>query len=223
MVGDIDFDKALDTIIKNQKITEKSGGKIDRVKASEPDEINKSLMQDTLSVSTPLFNIGYKDTDIGYDGDKLIHKEICTNILLEMLFGNSSEFFQQLYDEGLINNSFGAQYVGNADYGYSIIGGESENPKNVLDRITDYLKNVNDKGLSEEDFNRTKKKLSGYHLMDLNSIEYIATNFVSYYFKNSSLLKYLDIINEVRFSDIQRRFDIHLNSDNYALSVVMPK
>jgi len=223
IIGDIDFDNALDIIKNNQKITKKSSDKIDRVKTSEPNKINESIIEDKLNVSTPLFNIGYKDIDIGYDGDKLIHKEICTYILLEMLFGNSSEFFQHLYEEGLINNSFGSQYIGNKDYGYSIIGGESESPKTVLERVEDYIKNIKEKGLSERNFKRIKKKLTGYHLMELNSIEYIATNFVSYYFKNSSLLRYLDIIDEVSFSDVQKRFDIHLNDDNHVLSVVMPK
>ncbi|MGF7058799.1 EF-P 5-aminopentanol modification-associated protein YfmH [Brassicibacter mesophilus] len=223
IIGDVDFDNALDIIRKNQKISEKPSKIIERVRTSEPDKVNRKTIQDTLSVSTPIFNIGYKDTDIGYDGDKLIHKEICTNILLEMLFGNSSEFFQQLYDEGLITNSFGSQYVGNKDYGYSIIGGESESPKTVLERIEHYIKNTREKGLSKEDFNRIKKKLIGYHLMELNSIEYIATNFVSYHFKNSSLLRYLDIINEVSISDVQKRFDVHMNDDNHVLSIVMPK
>ncbi len=223
IIGDIDFDKALSIIKNNQKNIEKPSGEITRVKTTETNEVNKNLIQDTLSVSTPLFNIGYKDTDIGYDGDKLVHKEICTNILLEMLFGNSSEFFQQLYDEGLINNAFGAQYIGNMDYGYSIIGGESEDPKSVLEKIRQHIGNINERGLSEEDFDRTKKKLVGYHLMELNSIEYIATNFVSYYFKNSSLLRYLDIIKKVELSDVQRRFELHLSDNNHILSVIMPK
>lgn len=223
IVGDIDFEKSLRIITKHQKDSKESVNKIERSRVIEPNGIKESLVEDSLSVSTPLFNIGIKDSDVGYDGDKLIHKEICTNILLEMLFSSGSELYQKLYEEGLINNSFGAQYVGNLEYGYSIIGGESEKPKVVLEKILEYIKEISEKKLSVEDFNRIKKKFIGYHLMDLNSIEYIATNFVNYHFKNSSLLRYLEIIEKIDFSDVESRFEKYLNENNYALSIIYPK
>jgi len=224
MVGDIDFDKALEVVNSNQK-TEYNDMKEDitRIYGEEPKDIKEKYIEEKLSVSTPLFNIGFKETDIGYDGDKLVKKEIATNILLEMLFGESSEFFQRLYEKGLINNSFGTQYIGHKDYGHSILGGESEDPKKVLEEIVEYLKNLKIDKLSEEDFTRIKKKFLGYHLMDFNSIEYIATNFVNFYFSNSSLLGYIDILDNLTFGDVEERFNQHFTENNYTLSTVVPK
>ncbi|RKD34754.1 zinc protease [Thermohalobacter berrensis] len=221
IVGDIDFDKALEIVEKNQREDiENYTGSIKRFYPEEPKEIKNQFMEEKMSISTPLFNIGFKDSDVGYYGDKLLKKQIVTDILHEMLFGESSEFFQKLYDEGLIDNTFGTQYVGNKDYGYSILGGESEKPKVVMEEILNYITKLKNEKLSEEDFNRIKKKFIGYHLMDFNSLEYIANTFIKYYFNNTSLINYLRILQEVDFKDIVERFNSHFTSENYTLSIV---
>lgn len=224
MVGDIDFPEALDIIEKNQREDLKRlEGEIKREYPQEPEAINKKKIEEHLPVATPMFNIGFKDFDIGYDGDKLIYKEILTNILLEMLFGESTEFYNQLYEEGLINNSFGAQYVAHKDYGHTIMGGESEKPEVVLDRILDYIDKQKYVGLSKDNFNRIKKKAIGNHVMNYNSIEYIGNSFIGHYFNNSSILNYLEIMEKVKFEDLENRFKQHLTLDNYTLSLISPK
>ncbi|KNF09932.1 M16 family peptidase [Gottschalkia purinilytica] len=222
IVGDIDINKALDIIEKNQNIKENTSKEIKRVYEEEPKEINEEIIEESSSISTPIFNIGFKDFDVGYDGKKLVHKEICINMILEMLFGYSSEFFQQLYEEGLINNSFGSQYVAYKDYGHSIIGGESENPKLVLDKIIKYIEEVKSKGLDKDSFNRIKKKFIGYNFEEFNSIESIGNNFASYYFKNFNFLEYANLTENITFPDIEERFVKHFNN-NYTLSIVSPK
>lgn len=224
MVGDIDFTKAIELINKHQRTDmEDYEGDIKREYPDEPKIINKKKIEEHLSVSTPMFNIGFKDLDIGFDGDKLIYKEILTNILLEMLFGESTEFYKQLYEEGLINNSFGAQFVAHRDYGHTIMGGESEKPEIVLDRLLDYINKQRNVGLSKDSFKRIKKKAIGQHVMDFNSIEFIANSFIGHHFNNSSILNYLDIMESVRFEDLEDRFNNHLTIDNYTLSLILPK
>lgn len=223
MIGDIDFEKALSIIEEKQKTTEILKKEISRIKIQEPEAINEKIIEEKSSVSIPLFYIGYKDLDVGYDGEKLVHKEICTNILLEVLFGNSSNFYQKLYEEGLINDSFGFQYVGYKDYGHALLGGESSDPKEVYNRILENIENEVKKGISEEDFNRTKKKLIGYHIMDLNSIENIATSFINYYYRKYSIINYIDALEKVSISDIEERCKKFLNKESCCLSIVNPK
>lgn len=223
MIGKIDFKKAIEIVKVNVKKEVKKGVEIVKDYPEEPKEINKKEVIENLTVSTPLFNIGFKDNDIGFDGEKLILKNITTNILLEMLFGESSEFYKRLYDRGIINSSFGGQFIGARDYGHTLIGGESEDPKKVLSEVLDYIDKVKDDGLSEDEFNRIKKKFMGHHIMDLNSIEYIATSFVSQHFNNSSILEYLDLLDKVSFEDVLNRLKSHLTRYNYTISIINPR
>ncbi len=223
MIGDIDFEKALTIIEKGQKNVRKLDNGITRIKVKEPEEINKSIIEEKLSVSIPLFNIGFKDIDVGYDGEKLIGKEICTSVLLEVLYGSSSAFFQELYKEGLINQNFGFQYLGYKDYGYAVLVGESKAPKEVHKRILQVAVNVSKKGISEDDFKRTKRKLIGYHITDLNSIDNIATAHINYYYKNSHIFNYLEVLEGITINDLEKRSRDFLNEKNCCLSIVNPK
>lgn len=223
MIGDIDFKKALSIIEGLQKSSEKSGKSISRIKVQEPAYICKSIVEESLSVSIPLFYIGFKDLDIGYDGEKLVHKEICTNILLEILFGSSSDFYQELYEEGLIDNSFGFQYLGYKEYGFAILAGKSNKPKEVHKRVLENTELVMKKGISEDDFERTKRKLMGYHITDLNSIDNIATSYINYFYKNFSMLNYLDVLERITLHEIEERCKGFLNEKSCCLSIVNPK
>ncbi|EOD01250.1 EF-P 5-aminopentanol modification-associated protein YfmH [Caldisalinibacter kiritimatiensis] len=224
MVGNIDYEKSLGIISDAlRRDLKEFSGEIKRVYTKEEVSINQRIVEEKLTVSTPLFNLGFKDIDVGYYGDKLLKKEIVTNILLEMLFGNSSEFYQSLYEEGLINSSFGTQYVGYKDYGHSILGGESEEPNKVMERVLEYIKRLDKQGLNNNDFNRIKKKMIGYHMIDLNSIEYIANKFTSYYLVNTFLTKYMDILEGIKYDDIIERFNDHFTESNYTLSIVKSK
>ena len=224
MVGDVDFDKAVEVIDKSQKSDiQEYEGEIKRNYVNEKKSINKKIIEENLSVSMPLFNLGFKDTDVGFDGKKLLAKEIATNIILEMIFGESSEFYQEMYNEGFINNSFGGQYIGSKDYGHSIVGGEASKPKEVKDKIISYIEGLKEKGLDNADFERIKKKFIGNHLSEFDSMDYIANKFTSYYFNNILLTDYFESIENIKFNDVEKRFKEHFNEVNCTLSIVNPK
>ncbi|MBS4535422.1 insulinase family protein [Clostridium sp. D2Q-14] len=224
MVGDINFEKAIDVINKNMNRGISNDIKnIERIYPNEPKEINNKYIEEKLSVSIPLFNIGFKDYDVGYDGDELIKKQITTNVLLDILFGTGTEFYKNMYEKGIINNNFGSQFTANKTYAHSIIGGESDDPKEVLNKVLEYIKKIKKQGLNEEDFKRIKNKMLGHHVMNFDSLDYIANSFIKYTFNNTSLLNYLNILEDVTFDDIIHRFDNHFNKDNCTLSVIKSK
>lgn len=222
-IGDFDINDTLETIKSAQKIIDKKTTEnIKRSKPDEPKKMFEEMIEEKLSVSVPLFNIGFKDYDLSACGDELLLREISTNILIDMLFSSSSEFYQSNYESGLINSTFGSQYVNSKNYAHIIIGGESNKPEEVLDRIKQHIKKIEKNGLSEENFIRTKKKLKGYHIMNLNSIEYISNNFIKYYFNETSLMKYLELLNNISFVDIKNRFTNVFRDDNFTFSVIKP-
>ena len=200
-------------------ITATKENEIKRFYPDEPKKTNKQYVEQNLSVATPLFNIGFKDTDVGYDGDKLLKKEITTSIILEMISGDSSELFNSLYDEGLVNDNFGSDCELEKDYGFSYIGGESINPQEVYDRILNYIENTT---LDESSFIRCKKVETGRFLRLWNSVDNITNNMVSYLFRNIDVFKYQDICDSITFEDVKERFSSHFTRENSVLSVIKP-
>lgn len=222
LVGDINFDKALEVINKVERKDFEIGEEIIRLYPEEKKGVLHNYIEENMITSMPLLAIGFKDNDLYYNGEKLIKRELVSNILLDMIFGVSSEFYQELYNEGLIDGSFGGNYSGYNDYGHSIISGQTNEPEVVADRIIAYIKNLKNNGLSKEDFMRIKKKSIGYNLMGFNSIEYIGNNFANYYFMDFNFLDYLNIYEKISYEDILNRLHMHFADDNYVLSVIKP-
>ncbi|MBU5313534.1 insulinase family protein [Tissierella carlieri] len=222
IVGDLSFDEIIKVIDESERKDYKEVEKINRVFPEEPKEVREKFIEESMMTSSPLFYIGFKDTNNELEGEKRVRKDFITNFILDMLFGSSSVFYNDMYEEGLIDSSFGAYYTGKKSYGHSMIVGESKDPKEVYNRIMLFFEKEITSILLEEDFNRIKKKSMGEFLMGLNSVEFIANTFISLYFDDFLLIDYLDILESIEYKDIVERFNNHFTKDNSVLSIINP-
>lgn len=223
VVGDLDFDKIKETVINNLRTDIPVIENIERFYPVEPDGVNMKEIVETLDVSLPLFNIGFKDLQIGLSGRELLKREITTDLIIDMLFKKGSEFYKELYNANLVNDSFSGDYTGRYDHGYTLIGGESKDPYEVKSRLFDYIEKIKEDGFKEEQFEIIKKRYLGGYLKYFDSLDFIANNFISYHFKDINLLDYIDVVKEITIDDIQSRFAEHFTKDNSVISIVNPK
>lgn len=222
IAGDVNPDKILSVIESGIKNNTPFEEEITKLYPDEPDSIHCNYAEQSLSVAMPMFMMGFKDIDTGYDGKALLKKEIEIAILIKMIFGKSSALYNKLYESGLITPSFGADYTAQADYGYTSIEGESPEPKRVYEMMLDEIDNLRTKGLSCEDFERIKKVVWGKYIKSLNDVEDYSVSFMQNIFKNINYLDYYEVYESVTFEDVKARFDNHFVRERAALSVVNP-
>ena len=215
--GNVDIEKV--AAVADKYVQKSNSGDVKCFFPYEPDNINKSTVTQKLSVSQPLFAVGFKDNDTGYDGGQLLKKEIVTSILLEMIAGEGSPLYNRLYDSGLINESFGTEYEGEPNYGFSSFIGESPDPYKVRDEI---LKEFSGCELKEEDFARAKKVEYGNFLRMWNSVENLSNTMIADLFKNINIFEFKKICGEITFEDVNKRFASHYKAENCVLSVIEP-
>lgn len=215
--GNVDCEKIEQLV--NKYVTANPNTEIKRFLPDEPKVINKKYKEQKLSISTPLFQIGFKDTDVGYGGTKLLRKEIITSILLEILLGEGSDLYNKLYTEGLINDSFDADFEAEISYGFSSFSGESTDPDKVLDTILQSFSNME---FNEEEFERAKKVELARYLRMWNSVEGVSNTMVSDLFKGINIFEYSDIVKDITLDDVKLRFKEHFDEKNCAMSVIKP-
>jgi len=196
---------------------------IKRIYPDEPNTIVKSSHSVKLDVAQPLFLLGFKDTDVGYDGYKLLKKEIIISLLMEILFGRSSTIYEELYEAGLIDDRFSFSYEGQKDYGFCTIGGETRDPERLYETLIDSINQAKQKGIEVEDFERVKKKFNGNFIQGFNSLDFIATNFVAYHHKNINIFDYIKALNEIKVEDLNKKLEEFFEMTRCATSTVMPK
>lgn len=221
IVGDVDY---LEIFSKISNITShypiKSTPTYKNIFLTEPEEINKAFIEDRLAISTNLFKIGFKDNHFEGRGLASIKEEAGMKILLEMIFGKSSQLYKTLYEKGLINNSFSFDYFIEPTHAFSVLGGTSPNPEVVKQMVVDEITRVKNSGLIYEDFYRIKRKKHGEFIKIFNSTDKIHEVFIPAYFKDTSIFNYLDIYEEITFENILDFLDQKFNMKNMALSKV---
>ena len=226
VIGGVDVDKTLECINANIVQKPSSSEPIKRVYPVEDKKINQKYIQQNLSVSIPLFMIGFKDTEVSANPQELFKKSIECEIISKILFGKSSELYRNLYDNGLINDNFGAEYSFSALYENSfahyIIEGESSNPQKVFDEVISYIKTMQNNGIPVEIFERAKKVVWSEYITLFNNIENVSHAFIDFLFKGINLFEYSEVYNTVTIDSTTNRLHKLFKDDNVVLSVVKP-
>ena len=220
--GDINPEEIVSSIEKLVPKNIKSE-KIEKVFPVEPKNINQYITTKNMSLNTPLFSIGFKDNYIKEKAPKQrIKFDIATQIALELLVGKSSKLHEVLYNTGLVTEELEKSYNYEADYGFAMVEGYSNKPKEVIDLFIEKIENV-DKNISLEDFERIRKMLKGEFAFEFNNVPRIARMIFADYIKGINTFDYFDMYEEVTFEDLKEVFDKLINKENMAISIIEGK
>ncbi len=220
-VGDVDHLEVFQMVEKGIGKSEPAP-EIERIFPAEPPRIGSNYVEQSLSVAVPRFQIGFKDEAPQTYGRESLMREVAVKLLLEMLLGKSSDLYNRLYGEGLINPTFEYDYGIERSCAFSAIGGESWKPPEVRDKIAKAIERVGREGLKTEAFERVRRAMTGRLLRQLNSVEGMAYTFTSVYFRGVSMFDYLDIYDKITFEYVREVFKDHFKPENLALSVIKP-
>lgn len=188
----------------------------------EPALCPKELVRQSMSVASPIFNLGIKDTRLPRDGLGVVKKRAETEALLQYIAGDSSPLYRRLYDEGLINASFTTEAMYFGSFGISMLGGESKNPERVCRLFWEEVTRIRREGIDEKVFMRCKKALYGKQVARFDSVEAIANGFLSAHFMGVDLFDVLRTYGDITPKDAARRLDEHFERAYSALSVIDP-
>lgn len=221
VVGDVEHERVFEQVESSIRVSSEKPA-IGRVFPPEERGLNKDYIEQGLAVSMPMFQLGFKDNRLETKGLECLMHEVAVKILLEMIMGRSSELYNQLYSEGLINSTFEFDYTIEENYAFSMFGGESADPHKVREKITEKIKSIQKGNLDRDSCERIKKAMKGRFIRQLNSVERISHAFISVYFKEVNIFNYLDVYDKITFEYINEIFNEHFKLDNLALSVIKP-
>ncbi|MBB3109457.1 putative Zn-dependent peptidase [Paenibacillus phyllosphaerae] len=221
IVGGVDAEKVLELVRNNQAKKDFSPqGEIKRFFDPEPEAVKTARKTAVLPVSLPKCLFGFKENRAPLAAEELLRSEIATKLMLDTLLGSSSPIYHALYDDNLISDSFGHEFNSSHDYAFSVIGGETRNPDELLARLRTAIEEARVNGISSGSFERTKRKKIGGYLRLLNSPEAIAGEFTRYRFRGADLFKLIPVYESITLEEVNERLRNHFNWDLMAVSIV---
>ncbi len=188
----------------------------------EPSGVNCPRAYCKLDVSKPIFAIGIKDVQIPKCPRERVKKAYATEILDEILFSQSSSFYNELYGQNLIAQDLSSGCEITKHFSFNVISSESSDPELVYEKFVRYINEVKDKGIDKEAFELSKRTVYASNIKSFDSTEDIANNFIFNHFDDADLLDTPQIIDSIDIEYVTELLKTGFKEEYYAMSVVEP-
>lgn len=220
VAGNFEIDSVIKIADKILKPDEKPV-EIERRQFDEPAEIGSALVEQKLSVAAPLFQLGFKSVP-GTPRQTLLD-QILDELAAEVLCGESSLLYRELYDSGIINGTFDNEIMAGRGYLCPIFSGESRDPKRVAARIREEAARIRREGADKELFELCRKAAYGRYIGMYARTESVAGLMSTAYFADvDDIYLPLDIVANATLEQINERFRVSFDPDRSALSIIWP-
>ena len=155
-----------------------------------------------MEVSMPMMQIGFKAEPVGKGADA-IRQEIVGDLAAEALFGESSELYLKLYEEGHIDSSFGGGFETIDGMAMLLCSGDSYEADTVREAIVQQAKKIVREGLDEAAFLRMKRSAMGRRIRDLDSFSSTCFRLCAYHFSDFDYYDFPRIYRQIEAGEIQ--------------------
>ena len=137
----------------------------------------------------PMFQLGFKAEPLGR-GQEAIVQEVVGDLAAEALFGESSQLYLRLYEQGLIDSSFGGGLETIDGMAMLTASGDSEDPVAIREAILARAAELAETGIPEEEFLRMKRSALGRRIRGLDSFDSTAFRICAYHFADFDYFRF---------------------------------
>ncbi|KRL03022.1 EF-P 5-aminopentanol modification-associated protein YfmH [Liquorilactobacillus capillatus] len=227
VTGAIDPEETLKLIRANQaKKQFASDAEIKRAELPN-DETGKDIIPYRmleLDTQRPKAAVGIKGLDEVPEGRNGLIYKMQVEMLLWLLFSDTSVNYTRLYNEGIIDDSFDFTFQLERSFHYASITSDTDNPERFCHDIIDILENAEQllKGQYQQ-FNLAKKEMIGRQIHAMNSLEGIANQYSGHLFTGATIFDKVAIVQKMKFEEVLLVCRSFLRSEAVSVYQILPK
>lgn len=174
-----------------------------------------------MEIAMPTFHIAFKCEPLPA-GDDAIRQEMIADLAAEALMGESSELYLRLYEEGLIDSSFGGEFETMDGCAMLCASGDSMDPEAVRDAIIEEASRLAERGIDEASFTRLLRSEMGQRIRGLDNMDGTCFRVCAYHCAGFDYFRFPEIYREITAEDICRFLRRVVARERCAISVIYP-
>lgn len=188
-----------------------------------PEEMTPVLPQTAcaMEVAMPTFSLAFKCEPVGM-GSQAIRQEMVADLAAEVLFGESSALYLSLYEQGLIDSSFGGGFETLEGCAMLCASGDSDDPYAVRDAILRQAEQLVETGIGQEEFLRLKRSALGRRIRGLDSLDGTCFRVCAYHFSEFDYFRFPEIYRDIQKEEILCFLSRVVRRERCAISVIKP-
>ena len=219
VIGDVEAEEVV--TIARQVLGDEKRPVGEKLRAWEEEPACAGNVRCQMEVAMPTFLLGFKCEATG-TGENAIRQEIIGDLACEALFGESSALYLKLYNEGLIDGSFGGGFE-TVDGGALVTcGGDSEDPEAVRAAILERARELVKEGIPEADFLRLKRSALGRRIRGLDSFDSTCFRLCAYHFSDFDYFRFPSVYPDITADAVLAFLDRVIRPQRCAISVIDP-
>lgn len=199
------------------------GGRPSRSAPAEPPAPARTEARERMTASRPRVLIGFKDIRPSLRGEALLEQDLATSALLHLLFGKSSAAYNRWYEKGLIDDSFAFSFTSDVTYGFTLIGGETDEPERVHEEVRTAIRRARRELMRKRDVERLRRQALGRYLKSFDAPEGIAFLLLGCHFREADLFAWPRLVKRLSARRLEERLEEHLDEARSAVSYIFPE
>src|SRR5690625_2515836 len=221
VIGALDVEEMMEMIEENQRAKSfPTFTNVEKHFPEEPVEVKTKESTIQLPVSTPKVTVGIKEAAYELSKEEFLRRDVLQDMLLDYFFSPSGQFYEQLYAEGLIDDSF--EYSTNVEksFSFSLISSNTTKPAQLKDRLMEQLLSISSASITEQDLELIKKKYIGQLLRSMNSLEFIANQYIYYHFVQLDFFELNTYVQAITLEEIKQFMDQWITKEQLTVCTV---
>lgn len=225
VVGKMEPEKLMKLIRENQEA--KNFPPKQEIVRYFPENTKEIIKQSALeaAITRDKFVLGIKGLDtLPQEGTELLRYKTAINLLFQMILGNTSRNYLAMYNQGIIDDSFGFEFSLDREFHFADFSGDTDEPEKAAEKIKEIVLGfADDPEVSEMNLDLLKKKMLGQYFQSLNSIEYIANQFTQSLFGDRTLFDLPEIIDSIQMKDVLAAGEAFISEEAFSEFYMRPK
>lgn len=206
VIGSVEPEKMMAHIRENQaQKTFVEATPIQRIEVDEPLEVNCVANELCMDIQKPKAYVSFKARETHLQGREMLKQELAIQLALDLMYGRSSAFYEEMYEKGWIDESYSYDFSLEKGFGFAMVGSDTNHPVELENAIKTVM-NESEVALpfDAEKLERVKRRKIGFFLRAMNSIEFIANQFTRYKFNDMNLFDAVPVIEELTMEDVEQ-------------------
>ncbi|EGP5585840.1 insulinase family protein [Enterococcus faecium] len=225
VVGKMEPEKLMKLIRENQEA--KNFPPKQEIGRYFPENTKEIIKQSALeaAITRDKFVLGIKGLDtLPQEGTELLRYKTAINLLFQMILGNTSRNYLAMYNQGIIDDSFGFEFSLDREFHFADFSGDTDEPEKAAEKVKEIILGfADDPEVSETNLDLLKKKMLGQYFQSLNSIEYIANQFTQSLFGDRTLFDLPEIIDSIQMKDVLAAGEAFISEEAFSEFYMRPK
>ena len=220
VVGDVD---AEDVARIAEEMLPKEAASVGVKKIEWPETMERSYetVEGQMEVAMPMFQLGFRCVSAP-NGMESIRQEVVGDLAAEALFGESSRLYLKLYEEGLIDSSFGGGFECLDGCSMLLCGGDSDEPEAVCQLIMEEAERIAREGVEETDFLRMKRSALGRRIRELDSFDSTCFRLCAYHMSGVDYFCFPEVYRQVEADEIRQYLAEVVKPARGAVTILYP-